>query len=499
MNVQRGQHRLRRPVAALAVAALVAAAPAPAQTVERVARIGNNTEDATLIYNGHFATQVAVLDGYDVFAIPVEGAASGEPRKLFDVKAIDELRNPRGIVHVPSTRAFYFLDPSQPTLLFATDEDGVPQSPIELQFPGTFDASSIGFVEGLTYLPHDSPFPDRIARIVFVLPFFEPVIEVLTTDGVVERRIPLGPPGVFTDPFGLEWLSARDAFAVSQHDEVLTVSPDGMALPDVTVVPQAFDVEALVGLRDGRLVAGDYAAGQLVAYDRLLDRAPAGDRPYRIGLGLSLPFHAVWDPVTSAFATIAFDRDLLQDVVAGVSATLESKQVLFTLSGTRTAITRIPADDTFAMCGLPFRGIEIYSRAGELVSTVPFSPTSGVPRQRCTAITYLSAIDAYAVRLLPSTFARSIFLVSRTGELLNRLDLSFPVFSLSTPPDGAGDRILVWTAPATVTELDLSGAVLSTFNAPTAGLRFPGGFAAGPGGSFALFDPFESGVAIERP
>src|SRR5438445_7252516 len=68
------------------VAVLVAAAPAQGAAPTAHARIGNNTEGATLVTAGPFAEQVALLDGYDVLAVPVEGRGRTAPRKLFDLK-----------------------------------------------------------------------------------------------------------------------------------------------------------------------------------------------------------------------------------------------------------------------------------------------------------------------------------------------------------------------------------------------------------------------------
>ncbi|MGH3715112.1 MAG: hypothetical protein ACRDT4_16865 [Micromonosporaceae bacterium] len=106
-------YALRLGTAALAVSILgVAPAPAvaaPASEPVVQARIGNNLEGATLITNGRHAGQIAVLDGFAVRTVSVNGART-QPQTLFSIKHIAWPAFPSGIAYLSGEKTFAYID-----------------------------------------------------------------------------------------------------------------------------------------------------------------------------------------------------------------------------------------------------------------------------------------------------------------------------------------------------------------------------------------------------
>src|SRR5215212_1274531 len=132
------------------------------------ARLGNNVEDLAVITNGPFAGEIAVLDGYDVRAVPVAGARRTQPHTLFDIKGLGFPGFPSGMAYLSPEKSFGFVDQSDNDTLAVSDSSGtlrdlreityLPDSPVGPPQCGS---------EGLVYLNADAAFPDTIARTVF--------------------------------------------------------------------------------------------------------------------------------------------------------------------------------------------------------------------------------------------------------------------------------------------------------------------------------------------
>ena len=495
-NVMRELRSRKVPAARLTIllvvviAATVAATPASAGlTLDK--RLGNNTEGSTFIANGSNAGQVAVLDGYDVIGIPVNGKRA-QPHTLFTTKGVGWAAFPSGIAYVPVDKTYVFDDQGaldQLTVVSATGQLLAPR-------PITYLPSSppVFSAEGLVYLGDDSVFPDTIARAVWDGEFA--YIEIMGRDGVVQRDIMTQLPPANAYITGLAYLSSG-VFLVSTADENLwTIGVDGSVLSGPTPVADTFEIEGLTAVPGGRVYAAGYSAGVLRALDDKLRRDPSGDRPYPIGIGISRAFDAVWDPATAGWAFQGNDSSPLQGFIFTAPATLDSKTTLFPVPSFSLGLTEL-ADGSFATCKFEHPEIDHYSRNGTFLGSIDLL-AAGLPR-RCTTLAYLPALDAYAVilRRNPST----VFIVSVGGTVLGSFPSAAPVAALSRAPDGPGDEVLAWE-PATST--------LETFHAPDGALISrrvldvgpivaPFGFAAGPGGTWAILDANDSEVAVFGP
>lgn len=476
---------------AVVITATVAATPASAGlTLDK--RLGNNTEGATFIGNGSNAGQVAVLDGYDVIGIPVNGNRV-QPHTLFTTKRVGWAAFPSGIAYVPVDKTYVFDDQGaldQLTVVSATGQLLAPR-------PITYLPSSppVFSAEGLVYLGDDSVFPDTIARAVWDGEFA--YIEIVGRDGVVQREIMTQLPPAFAYITGLTYLSSG-AFLVSTSDENLwTIGVDGSVISGPTPVADTFAIEGLTAVPGGRVYAAGYSGGVLRAFDNMFRRDPSGDRPYPIGIGISRAFDAVWDPATAGWAFQGLDSSL-QEFVATTPATLDSKTSLFPIPAFHfTAGLTELTDGSFAVCKFGRPEIDRYSRSGTFLASIDLL-AAGLPR-RCTTLAYLPALDAYAVilRRNPST----VFVVSSGGTVLGSFAAAMPVAALSTAPDGPGNEVLAWE-PATSTLERFhapDGALLGQRVLDVGPIAAPFGFAAGPGGTYAILDANDSEVAVFGP
>ena len=460
-------------------------------------RLGNNTEGATTISNGRYANHIAVIDGYDVIAIPTEGRDHTAPQKLFDVKSIPWAAFPSGIAYLPTERSFVFDDQGDLTDLQVVSDTGAVQPARPITFLPDYPADAIGAAEGLAYLPQGSPWPDAIARAAWFPDDANPAhIEVLSRTGTVLTEIPVPLPPEEAYITGLAYLG-KDGFLISTADNNMwRVTLGGVAVSPINV-PEAAGIEGLAPLPDGRVFAADYGLGTLLAFDKNLQRDPARDRAYPIGVGLTRSTDGFWDPAANNWVLMGLDRDHLQTTVATVSPSLDAKTTLFHIAGFTSGLAEGPGR-TVATCPFSAPEVVIYSRAGLLVSTINFTTVAGMPARRCQTLAYLPDLDAYAVKVVGRLNRTRIFVVSRSGTLLRTITTGgASVFALSRPPAGS-TTLDVWEAFAGVYETydAASGSLLSRTPVDPTPLLEPGGFIAGPNGSYALLDGNDSEMGV---
>jgi len=462
-------------------------------------RLGNNTESLTLITGGPNGGRVAMIDGYDVVAVPIH-PAHGAPARLFGIEGLNPEAFASGLVYVRSERRFYFGLQAQADTLWATDDAGVALPPRPITFLPGFDPATIVSVEGMTVLPGKGSTPDRIARALYVgAPGPEGTqIEVLSLGGIVEREIRLGPPldGPDTYVLGLAY-DPPGTFVVTCEDASFwRVGLDGAVVDGPFTSPELPMLEGLTRLGNGRFVCASYTAGRLFGLGSTMSRMAALDRDVEIGIGLSRPFDGVWDAPTGTFALVGMGRDLA-DVVASVPVSLDAATIMMTLDGPCHGIARLPDEDMFALGRLtpPF-GIDILGRAGSRQGEIAFANVTGLPNRRVAALAYIPSSHQFVVglRRLPGT----AWLISRTGNL----DGSFPLPASSGAfqfiDDGGAGHLGFW-APPTLFTLDLEGNVVDTKTPSTAGLVHPLGYVAAPGGRFLLIDPNNSQAVLRGP
>ncbi len=249
-------------VCLLTLATLIVDASAQTATVIDAHRVGSNVEDIALVDKGRLNKHVAMLDGDQLRAVRLQGAA--KPAELVcDLSAADVVTDwtPRGIAWVASSREFVVHDlwaPSHPTteLVFFDDRCQHVRRVEAVYPPGL----QIGNTEGMDYIPHDSPvWPDHIAMIVDD-ETFRPLIVIFDLDGVVVDTIVPDEPVRSTYGLGLAYVEPG-AFMVTLLEvaEAWTVDFDGSVSGPVPR-PMLGETEGLDQERDGRFVAMDYQA-----------------------------------------------------------------------------------------------------------------------------------------------------------------------------------------------------------------------------------------------
>jgi hypothetical protein len=462
-------------------------------------RLGNNTESITLITAGRHRGEIALIDGYDVLAVPIH-PAHGAPKRLFGIEPLNPTAFASGLVHVRSERRFNFALQAQAESLWVTDEDGTPVPPRPITFLPGFDPTWIVSVEGMTLIPGKGSAPDRIARAIFVArPEGDCAqIEILSLDGVVEREIHLGAPldGPETYVLGLAF-DPPNSFVITCEDASLwRVGLDGGVLDGPFTSPDLPMLEGIARLGNGRFMVASYGAGRLFGLGSDLSRMPTADRAVEIGVGLSRPFDGVWDPPTGTFALVGMRRDLT-DAVASVPMSRDAADVFMTLDGPRHGIARLPDEDAFCLGRLapPF-GIDIVARSGASLGEIVFSNVAGLPTRRVAALAYVPSTKQFVVglRKVPD----KAWLISRDGNLDGSFALPAPTGALQFIDDGGPGHLGFWSPP-TLYNLDLAGNVVGTSTPSTDGLVHPLGYVAAPGGQSLLLDANNSEAVLRRP
>jgi hypothetical protein len=459
-------------------------------------RLGNNTESLTLITGGPHGGSVAMIDGYDVIAVPIHPAHAA-PTKLFGIEKLRPDAFASGIVHVRSEGRFYFGLQAQVDHLWATDETGAVVPPRPITFIPGFDPATIQSVEGMTVVPGKGAAPDRIARALYVgAPGNEGArIELLSLTGSVEREIRLGPPLDGPDSYvlGLAF-DPPNTFVVACEDASLwRISLDGEVLEGPFTSPELPMLEGLTRLGNGRFISASYTAGKLYGLDANLSRMPALDRSAEIGIGLSRPFDGVWDVTTGTFVLIGMIRNL-SDVIASVPASLDATTTVMTLDGPRHGIALLPDEDAFAVGRVvPPYGIDILARNGTVLGEIVFANVAALPRRRVATLAYIPATHQFVVglRKQPGT----AWLISRGGTLDGMFALPAPSGVLQFLDDDGPGHLGFWSPP-TLYRLDLDGAVVDTRTPATDGLVHPLGYVAAPDGGLLLIDPNDSHVVF---
>jgi hypothetical protein len=462
-------------------------------------RLGNNIEAATPITAGPFASQVAILDGYDVIAVPVH-AAQVPATRLFGIEPLAPDAFASGLVYLPSERQFFFDFQGQPHSLWIADEAGNPRPPRAITYLEGFDPATILGVEGMTYIPRAGSRPARIARATYIARPDETgaQIEVIGLDGVVSHEIGLGPPldGPDTYVLGVAYVP-QDEFVVSLDDGSLwRVGADGAVRGGPTTAPDLPGAEALTRLEDGRFFAAGYTGGRLLALTAELVRSPADDRSVEIGPGLSRVLDGAWDPATGSYVLIGIGRDAT-DIVASVPRSLDDATTLFTLPSPAKGLALLPAEDAFALGRLdpPF-GIDIVHRDGAAVGQILFQDVDQLPNRRITALSYLPSTNQFVVQLRRNS--GKAWLISRSGHLDGSISLPGPGGALQLVNDGGRECLGLWTPP-TLYLLDRSGSILRTSTPSTEDLLHPWGYVAGPDGEIVLFDGNNSEGIVRGP
>lgn len=483
-------------VAMSVLAAMLAMAPAHAAGGLPV-RLGNNTEDVELITSGPNAGQVAVLDGWEVLAIPVSTPSRTQPRLLFDVTDVPWAAFPSGMGYVPNEKVYVFGDQGSFDDLIVVDATGhqLPSRPINY-LPG---APAVFATEGIVYLNEDTAFPNTLARAV-LLEDFSIAIQILRPDGTQLREIVVsGVPEEDAYILGLTYLK-EGQFLIATGQGLWHVDLDGTVVDGPLAVPHVPGVEGLVTLPNGRIYAAGYSLGSLLAYDRDLVREPARDRQYPVGIGQSRSHSGFWDETTGTWMLNGFDRIDQRGTVASVSPSLNARTVLFHPPQSEFLLASGPGG-TLGVGSFSQPKVDQYDRAGNVLSTLDLGSVDGVPPSfGVRALAYVESQDAYAVRLAGPGLRSNVYLVSRDGTLLRTITTPFPGALLSSVP-GDGTKLLAWgigTGPLATYDVT-TGAEPSITTPDTGQVVIPFSYIAGPDGSYAIMDNNESSITVFEP
>lgn len=391
-------------------------------------RLGNTTEDIATITGGPLAQNIAVMDGYDVLAVP-PSKVSGLARKLFDVLALDVKTAPRGLAYLPSEGILIVNDITQPTKLFPVDLNGQPRKVRSVEYLNNFVPDQL---EGIATLAALRMGEQLLMSAVKFTPELQSRLVVLSLVAPDTYRVTseIFPP----DPIGTDFISgvgttvpklpkAPAQFLVSVGNLIQTIGSDGSLIGNPVELPEAISIEGL-DRASTTTYAADVFAGKLFAFDQNLSRSKP-DLDYRIGVGLSSPFGLAWDAGTSQHLVFSFTRDLPENMqISRVPRTLDSTTPLVDLTANNfrrgRRMTFLDAENLVAVAHQTTpKAILLFNKKGALEETIDVSAV-GSP----VAVAYIPTTNQFAVRVNEAGKAAMLFILSRTGQLVRTMDLS---------------------------------------------------------------------------
>jgi hypothetical protein len=446
---------MRRQVFSIALLT-IAFAPTLArpETVIVSQRLGNNTEDITYVSGGLLDGNIVIMDGYDVLAGPLVGPA---PTKIFDVRALG-VNAPRGIVYVPSTDRFYYGSTEQTDKLFVTDQAGVVQAPLMIQWPNPTNLP-IQF-EGLDYVPPTDPmFPDHIAAVTFWPDFFSRIDFISPSDGSIAGEITASTFDYIT---GLAYI-APNKLAVYDSDGIrnagiwlMDFTGSAIGTDPVAVIPESdHDLEGLVLVPPpvNRFVAAGYSNGRLYVMNTNFERIPAEDRDYAIGLGITNG-SVTWNSDSGSFIFRGMTGGGDRVPIFSVPDTLDSRILLTDLTSplflSSRGIGYLPGENLVALSYVSPRGLAYFDATdGHYVSRINLVDNAACPPLMWRPIA-AAPLSGNQLALRIAAQATLLQVISRTGQPVTdefssefpgavRPDCQqFPPINLATNPQGAG-------------------------------------------------------------
>ena len=479
-------------------ALLLISSEGAAQTVLNHARLGNNIEDITFVNKGPLANQIVMLDGYEVFGLPVEeerhGGGGGDDNdgndngnhngndgchnqsahKLFDLRGLPIQIAPRGIAYVESENLFVMDDPSQRTKLFFVDSNGHLQATRTIQYLNGFEPVHL---EGLAYLPANSPvFPDHLVMVAWG----EDLdcggqgarLEVMTRQGqVVAEIFPDLPLRCNNSIVGVGSLAPNRLLVTTFNNNISTLDFAGhIVAPQITTFG-ATAIDGIVQLSDGRVVTADYVTGRLYFFSAGLNRRAGDDRSNTIGLSLSALTGVAWNTDTNEHLVLT-TLQVPTHVVAAVSQTLGSGRTVVDLTFTPFALAErlsyLPDEHLIAVShsNSP-RAVLLFNAEATLVDQV-VTPTP--PNGNLRQVEYIPTTQQFAVRFGALPLLR---IISRTGAVVRTINLAptgitaiggVAYFNPAHP--SGGEFLILDTNTATHRAIitDFNGNLLSEFN-----------------------------------
>jgi hypothetical protein len=351
--------------------------PASAETVIARRRLGNNAEAMTY---DPVNDRAVVMDGDDVVGVALnpldaivlatmrndtKGIKGVGFRKLFDVLALPlQGRQPKGIGYVPTQHRYYFIgdEVGGTGTIFSTDEEGHPRPSLPLRNL----AAPVDFWESIAWIPPGAPAHGGTLAILGSRnsEFNISHVYFVRLDGTVEEEL-IPQPGTALETYlcGLSYwpdhpstLLLTDCFSGIFGMDLRSGVPVG-AQP-LAPLPDTSDSEGLIVRRGGSILASGYQEGRLFAYDGKLNRTPADDKLFVIGIGASVSA-LTWNYDAGEFIALSPVRDR----VLAVSSDLRSSRHLFEVAVTNEVtvargLTYLGSNQLGISSGFP-RGIDI--------------------------------------------------------------------------------------------------------------------------------------------
>lgn len=279
-----------------------------AQTVQYRARIGNYTEGIAYLPNGTYANYIAMLDGYEVWAMPVDGKKVSA-LKLFDTQDMTINRQFVGMGYVPTEKLFVFTDTAQPDRLVFADQRGKSFSRT-LVFPADDPFRPTRF-EGVAYIPQDSAnYPDHLIVVSMCQGNSGPCVDypyevrflIVQRNGLVVKEIIPNFSQEYYDNYGDVWgvgYQASNMLWFTAGPYMWRMDFDGNMQTGLMYTGNPWDaMEGIAQLANGKIVVSN-GFGKLHFFDSAANPLPALDRDYTIGLGIANPNAVAWNTDTN--------------------------------------------------------------------------------------------------------------------------------------------------------------------------------------------------------
>jgi hypothetical protein len=228
------------------------------------------------------------------------------------------------------------------------------------------------------------------------------------------------------DPFdfvtGLAFQSPDHLLVGTADGSLWQIDFSGNASAGPVTFPGVTDLEGIAQTGRNRIAVAGYSAGKLMFVDGSLNRVAGRDQSYRIGFGLSQALGVAWDSDTGrhlVHVSGAFVPAGTPEVIS-LPRSLRSEQEVVDLTGASTprALGYLPDDHRIAVsqtgCA-PTCSILLYDHGGTLEE-------QGAEGSNLPVMDYIPPMQQLVARRAAD--ASTLLFYSRTGQLVNSLDLS---------------------------------------------------------------------------
>lgn len=472
-------HHFKQSLFAALLYIAISAWPASSQTVIKSAKIGGYSEDLTFVTAGALKDNIAVLNGFEVYAVPNQKKEKGPMVKLFDVKVPEIDVFPNGLAYVESEDAFVLNQTLHTNKLYFFDQTGAYKGRRDIQY---LNSSYLPIhVEGLAYIPASSSlFPDHLVMVVWDDFVGGPKrLEIIRRDGVVAAEIykPDWPASFFGAALGgVSFLAPNRLLVTTFDNSIWTMDFSGNIISGPLTMAGSFGFEGVVQMNDSNVVVVDYPQ-KLLFLDNSLNRLTGSDRNDLFGLDLNRPAGVAWNSDTHK---LLIKHDETSPVsasgIAALPTTLDSSAQVVNLSASNFGRKLAYLADDHLIATLRFgpgnndRAILLYNNDGTFNSQVSLSPASlgfnpGPPR----SLAYIPTTHEFVINFNglngnpnQPLERRSLRVISRSGTLVRTIDLTATGIDIITALDyfssSAGERLIIMGASGRIFITDLSGS-----------------------------------------